>query len=338
MKRLIVRLIVLAALITGGLAGYGYLRASRYLDAPIDPAGGVRSVEIPKGAGFRTIVARLEAAGIVGDPLVFEWYGRYRQLGRRIKAGTYRVDLSTSPRALLQQLDEGSLPPQIRVTLKEGWNRWQIADALSAAGVVDRAAFLARVKREHLEGRLFPDTYWIKEGASLDAVIRVLTERFDEVFDEVIRGHPEERAWRTDPTARARLVNLAALVEKESRTDRDRKLVSRVFANRLSKGMKLQTDPTCVYGPETYREVPHPRFCRDPDNAYSTYMIEGLPPTAIGNPGRAALDAAARPAGGKGAAKLLYFVARRDGSGEHHFSETYDQHRAAVKRYLVDRR
>ena len=338
MKRWIARLAVVGCLVAAGVAAYGYARVTGYLDAPIDAAGGFKLVEVPKGAGFKAIVARLHAAKVVRDPLVFEWYGRYRKLGRSIKAGTYRVDLSTTPRALLTQLDEGSLPPQVRITIKEGWNRWQIAEHLAAQGLVSEANFLARVKRDQLEGRLFPDTYWIKQGATIDDVVRVLTERFDDVFDEVIRGHPNEQTWRTNPAARARLVNLASLVEKEARTDRDRKLVARVFANRVAKGMRLQTDPTCVYGPDTWREVPHPRYCKDPDNRYSTYMIDGLPPTPIGNPGRAAIDAAARPANGPNDAKLLYFVARRDGTGEHQFSETYDQHRAAVKRFLVDRR
>ncbi len=334
MKRWIARLALLALLAVVGVSGYAYLRITSYLDAPLDAAGGTKAVRIPKGAGFKAIVGELRKAGIVRDPLVFEWYGRYEKLGRSIKAGTYRIDLTTTPRALLLQLDEGSLPPQVRVTLKEGWNRWQIADELAKQGVVDRAAFLRRVERDALEGRLFPDTYWIKDGASLDDVVRVLTDRFDEVFDAVLRGHPDEQALRTDPARRARLVNLAALVEKEARTDRDRKLVARVFSNRIVKGMRLQTDPTCVYGPDTYKEIPHPRFCKDPDNKYSTYVIDGLPPTAIANPGRAAIDATLRPAEGEKASKLLYFVARRDGSREHHFSASYDEHRAAVRRYL----
>lgn len=334
MQRWISRLVLLAVLAAVGASGYLYLRVARYLDVQIDHRGGVRTVQIPKGAGFKAIVSRLAEADIVRDPLVFEWYGRYRKLGRSIKAGTYRIDLTTTPRRLLSQLDEGSLPAQVRVTLKEGWNRWQIADELAAKGVVDRAAFLRRVERGGLEGRLFPDTYWIKEGAALDDVVRVLTDRFDEVFEDVLRGHVDEQALRSDPARRDRILNLAALVEKEARTDRDRRLVARVFANRIAVGMRLQTDPTCVYGPDTYKEIPHPRFCKDPDNAYSTYVIDGLPPTPIANPGRAALDAALRPAEGAEASRLLYFVARRDGSLEHHFSASHDEHRAAVRRYL----
>ena len=91
-----------------------------------------------------------------------------------------------------------------------------------------------------------------------------------------------------------RLVNLASLVEKESKKPLDQRKVARVFVNRLARKMKLQTDPTCVYGASTYKQVPHPRYCRDPNSRYSTYIIDGLPPTAIANPGRGALVSACR--------------------------------------------
>lgn len=332
--RLLFRFALVLALAAGGFAGYAWHRTTRYLDAPIAAEGGQVRFEIPKGATFKRVVALLHEAGIVSDPLVFELYGRYREAGRAVKAGTYLVDLSMTPRQLLERLERGGLPAQVRITIPEGYNRWQIADLLSARGLVDRAAFLERVEKQQLEGRLFPDTYWIREGASLDEVVRVLTDRFEQVFEELIEGHPEEAALRGDPEARRRLLILASMVEKEATSDHDRPLVARVFYNRLARGMRLESDPTCVYSAETYHEKPHPRFCRDPDNRYSTYVIEGLPPTPIANPGRAALAATLRPAEGERAERLLYFVARRDGSGEHHFSETYAEHARAVDRYL----
>ncbi len=278
------------------------------------------------------MVAALRREGVVEDPLVFEWYGRYREVGRRIKAGTYAVDLSITPRELLGRLEAGTLPAQVRITIPEGYNRWQVADLLAKQGLVDRAEFLRRVERDGLEGRLFPDTYWVRKDAGLDAVIDLLTRRFDEVWEQLLKEQPGAKVDR------GRTINLASLVEKEARTERDRPLVARVFLNRLEKKMRLQTDPTCVYGPELYEETPHPRFCKDPSSRYSTYVIDGLPPTPIANPGRAALRAVLAPARGPGADELLYFVARRDGSGEHHFSATYEEHRKAVQRYLVDKR
>jgi UPF0755 protein len=321
-------------LLLGGAGLYAWKRATGFLDAPIATEGGKKRVTIEKGATFKQIAANLEAEGIVRDRLVFDLYGRFIGAGTNIKAGNYELDLAWTPRALLEKLQSGGLVPQIKVTIPEGFNRWQIADLLSEVKLVDRAKFLDKVEREDLEGHLFPDTYWIKVGAPLAEVVGVLTQRGEAVFEELVRGAPEENALRQDADARRRLFILASLVEKEAQSEKDRGLIARVFYNRLAKGMKLETDPTCVYSAVNYKEVPHPRFCKDKDNPYSTYMIPALPPTAIANPGRASLDAALRPTTTGNAASLLYFVAKRDGTGEHYFSSTWEEHDAAVDRYL----
>ncbi len=331
MKRLLIRLLLVLGVVGVALVGYAWHRTTTYLAAPIGE--GTRIVTIPPGASFRQAVAVLAQAGVVTDPLVFEWYGRYRDIGGRIKAGEYSVDLALNPRELLDKLEAGTLPRRARLTIPEGFNRWQVADRVAALTAADRADFLARVEAEDLEGRLFPDTYFLRPEATAAEVLKALTRRFDQVFAEVVKGHPDA-ARLQDPAARKRLLTLASLVEKEARTNRDRRLVSRVFQNRLAQGMKLQTDPTCVYREDLYQQVPHPRFCKDSSNLYSTYMIAGLPPGPIANPGRAALDAALRPADDAASKEFLYFVARRDGSGEHVFSRTYEEHQAAVNRHL----
>ena len=332
MRRWLVGIGLVLLLAAGAAAAYGWHRLGT-LDDPLSADGGSTVVSIEPGMSFAAIVDRLHGAGLVRDPLVFELYGRYVGVGSRLKAGTYAVDLSQTPRELLQALEAGTLPPEVRLTVPEGFNRWQIADLLAERGLVERAAFLQRVERDGLEGRLFPDTYRFRPEAGVDAVVAALTGRFDAVAAQVIEGTPADRRPQTDAERRTWLI-LASLVEKEARTARDRRLVSRVFHNRLAKGMKLQTDPTCVYDARWYREVPHPRYCKDPKNRYSTYVIDGLPPGPIANPGRDALAATLSPATGERAAKLLFFVARRDGSGEHHFSETYAEHQRAVRRYL----
>ena len=325
---------LIVTLLLGGGGLYAWKRASAYLDGPIAAEGGKKRVTIEKGSTFKQIATNLEADGIVRDRLVFDLYGRFIGAGTNIKAGNYELDLSWTPRELLEKLQSGGLVPQLKVTIPEGFNRWQIADLLSEVKLVDRGRFLDKVEREDLEGRLFPDTYWIKIGAPLGEVVGVLTKRFDDVFEELLRGAPQETALRSDPAARRQLLVLASLVEKEAQSEKDRGLIARVFYNRLEKGMKLETDPTCVYSAVNYKEVPHPRFCKDKSNLYSTYMIPGMPPTAIANAGRASLDAALRPATTGNAAALLYFVAKRDGTGEHYFSATWEEHDAAVDRYL----
>jgi UPF0755 protein len=304
------------------------------LDDPLRSAGGTVHVEIPRGSSFKEIVELLEREGVISDPLVFELYGRYRRVGSNLKAGTYAVDLAQTPRALLEALEKGTLPPQLRVTIPEGYNRWQIADLLAEKGIVDRGDFLGRVKRGDLEGKLFPDTYLFRPDVEAPALLKRLTDRFDVVWADVLGAHPEVPEGRTTAGRRTLLI-VASLVEREAQTDRDRPLVARVFFNRLKKGMKLQTDPTCVYGPSLYKKRAHPRYCKDPKSKYSTYVIDGLPPTPISNPGRAALRATLAPAQGAKASRLLYFVAKRDGSGEHHFSETYAEHNRAVRKYLM---
>jgi len=314
-------------------AAYGYHRMSS-LDAPLRSAGGMVHVEIPRGATFKGIVQQLDREGVLADPLVFEIYGRYRAVGSRLKAGSYAIDLTQTPRSLLLSLEKGTLPPQIRVTIPEGYNRWQIADLLSEKGLVDRSDFLARVKKGRLEGKLFPDTYLFDPNVKTQALLERLTDRFDVVWSTLVSAHPDVADTRSK-NGRKKLLTLASLVEREAQTNRDRPLVARVFYNRIEKGMKLQTDPTCVYGPKLYRKVAHPRYCKDPKSKYSTYIINGLPPTPIANPGRAALEATLAPAKGKKARKLLFFVAKRDGSGEHYFSETYAEHSRAVRKYLL---
>jgi len=326
-------LVMLVALLA--TAGYGWHRLGG-LDRPSGTAEGTVAFEVAPGSGFDRIVEQLHAEGIVSDPLLLRFYGRWTGIGGRLKAGSYTIDRTTTPRALLDMLEAGPETTELRVTIPEGFNRWQIADLLARKGLADRAELLDRIEREDLEGRLFPDTYRFRPDASLDTVVQTLTARFEAVMGRALDAVPADR--RPSTTAeRRRLLVLASLIEKEARTDRDRRLVSRVFQNRLAKGMKLQTDPTCVYDARWYRETPHPRYCRDPKNRYSTYMIKALPPGPIANPGRAAIEAALTPADGPKAAKLLYFVARRDGSGEHHFSETYAEHQRAVNRYLKGR-
>ncbi|MBU0549981.1 endolytic transglycosylase MltG [Myxococcota bacterium] len=331
MGRAFTRLARLAAWLTAALLlglGGAALYAHHALTAP-SPAQTTHALTVPKGATLKEVVRRLAEADQLRAPWIVEIYGRALGLGPRLKAGRYALEPGLTPLMILARLEAGPKVDTARVTIPEGFNRWQIADRLSALGLVDRAAFLDAVAAEDLEGRLFPDTYVFKRGVSLKALLRRLTRRHDQVWAGLVG------AREIDAATRRRLLIIASLVEKEAQIERDRPLIAQVFFNRLARGMRLQTDPTCVYDEALYQEIPHPRFCRDPHSRYSTYVIEGLPPTPIANPGRAALAAALRPAEGEAAARLLYFVAKRDGSRGHAFNETYEAHKADVKRYLM---
>ena len=322
---------VLGALIivTLGTSLYIYQRIGT-LDEPIAQRKASIRISVAQGMTFKQLVAKLAQRTVLSDVLVFELYARFSGQDRNIKAGQYLIDGRSTPRQLLHELTQGQPEKSIRVTLPEGWNRWQMADRLAKVKLVDRDRFLKRVEMERLEGRLFPDTYSFIAKLDTDDVIDRLLNRHKVVWSQ-LKG---SRLRKTSKLSDEDLINIASMAQKESgHLDEQQKIV-RVFLNRLERGMKLQSDPTCVYHATLYKSKPSPRTCKDKTNPYSTYVIKGLPPTPIGNPGASALKASLDPFGGESAAKILFFVARQDGSKRHYFSETYKEHRGAVKRYL----
>jgi len=327
------QIFLLVSCLIGGLYIYVQSRLS-VIDQPLNSGEGAFHLVITPGMSFKQVAARLNHAGIIKDSTVFEWYGRWLGVDRSIKAGSYTIEPHWTPKQLLEKLKAGTLPRTIRITLPEGLNRWQMADRLSAAGLIERDAFLRRIRMEALEGRLFPDTYLFRPKVQTNEVIARLTKKFDQVWQQVSKTAGK----RLDEATKTSLVILASLVQKESGPYADQRKVARVFQNRLKAGMKLQTDPTCVYSRERYDHVPSPKDCHNKENAYSTYVIKGLPPGPIGNPGRSALRAVLSPYSGLRASKLLYFVARRDGTKTHHFSESYSDHQQAIRRFLKPRK
>ncbi len=333
MKRALRNLGIVAGVLlvlAGGLVWLAWreLSVPQLITAPV-------TVEVPSGATVRQVADLLEEAGLVRWPGTFEAYVRLSRQAPGLKAGRYTFSGRLSPRAVLSRLLQGAPRPDVRVTLPEGLNRWEVAKRLEDAGVCPAKAFLDLVGRRSLEGRLFPDTYRFFPGSSPERVAKVLTERFDSVWARLRSSHAAGLAGAKAAGLSERdLIVLASLVEKEAKVAAERPVIARVFFNRLAKKWKLQTDPTCVYGRTTHQEVPSPKRCRDPNNRYSTYVHTGLPPGPIANPGRASLKAVLAPAATPEAAKLMFFVARRDGTGRHDFSVTDKEHRAKVRRYL----
>ncbi len=326
-----------------GIVGWTYTSIQAF-DRPIgdqsdewDPNGQL-ILKVSKGQSFKSIVEDCEALGIVQHGLLFELYGRYLGVDRLVKAGEYTIQHQQTPRSVLDKLKKGTLPPRVKVTFPEGLNRWEMASRIEEAGLGKADEFLRKVEDRSLEGRLFPDTYWFRRDASVDDVIDRCLSRFTEVFEDVIKQTGTETKYPPGSKNRTELLILASLIEKEGTSADDRKKISRVFYNRIKRGMKLQSDPTCIYDEALYQEAPHPRNCKDPKSKYSTYVIAGLPPTPIANVGRSALEAAIIPFDGPDASTLLYFVARRDGTGGHYFSKTLKEHGAAIDRFLRKKR
>ncbi|QHN05187.1 endolytic transglycosylase MltG [Granulicella sp. WH15] len=291
-------------------------------------------VDIPTGTGTQGIAARLEHSGIIRSRYAFDAL-RIRR-GGVLHAGEYRFDHPAPLTEVYDRIDRGDVYTRA-VTIPEGYNLYDLSEAVAAAGLGSAADFLAATHRDtqliadwspqaaSLEGYLFPDTYRFSRHATADQMVAVMVHRFRQQADSL--AIPAEQR-------NASLITLASLVEKEVRVDSERPLVAGVFQNRIARNMPLATDPTVIYAAllDGRWQGPGPKttiFRSDLDAAspYNTYKHTGLPPGPICNPGLAALKAALHPA----RTDYLYFVA--DAAGHSRFSATLEQHNANVQAY-----
>jgi UPF0755 protein len=221
----------------------------------------------------------------------------------------------------------------IRFTVPEGYSIYQVAELLSGRRMFNKDSFLKECFNRHLieelgikgksvEGYLYPSTYDFNPGISPADVIRLMVKQFEKVYQRDFSGRATECGL-----SRQEIIILASMIEKEAMTPRERPIISSVFRNRLLRGMPLQSDPTAVYGVRAFAgPVSRQDICRK--SPYNTYLIGGLPPGPIGNPGSGAIEAAINPA----KTNYLYFVAKKDGA--HFFSRTLEEHNLAVRRFL----
>ncbi len=326
MKRLL-----LTGLALGVLALAVVLGTARSPLRPLDPEGAEQSFEVAAGESLPEIAGRLEEAGLVRHRLAVEVIGRTRDLSGRLQRGEYRLSPAQSPQEILEQIASGRVVTY-EISFPEGFTATQFAERLARAGLADRDAFLAVVRDPEmpaqlgiqgtsLEGYLFPETYRFARGLAPVELARAMVEQFRAVWDGI------------SPLARERglsmrdVVILASLVEKETGAPDERPLIASVFLNRLHRGMRLETDPSVIYGIAGFDGNLRRRDLENAANPFNTYRIAGLPPGPIANPGADSLRAAVEPAN----TEYLYFVSRNDGS--HTFSKTYAEHLVAVNRY-----
>lgn len=328
-KRLAV--LVLAAVL--GTAWFLGSRVAAYVHAPI--AVDAPRVAIPKGAGLREISRILRETGVapweLGTTLGFRLWGK----PRGVQAGIYAFKKGARLLDVLSDLSAGRVD-RVTVTFPEGLTIREMAKILEEADVTRASQFSAfclsassselwGLPGDSLEGFLFPDTYRFPREIPPRAVVEVMIRRFRQVTSAL---EPQARAKGMDL---ASWVTLASVVEKETGVAAERPLVAAVFRNRLRLGMRLQSDPTVIYGIQDFDgNLRRADLARD--TPYNTYVRSGLPKGPISNPGRASLEAVLRPA----EAGYLYFVSRNDGT--HLFSDNYGEHRKAVTRYQKARR
>lgn len=322
--RALIFLLLLTALAAGG--------AWWWLNQPLQLSESSLELEIEPGTTPRGVAQNVVKAGVQTDArLLYAWF-RLSGKDRAIKAGNYELSTGLTPYVLLQKLARGEESLRA-LTLVEGWNWRQVRAALAreeflkqdSAGLSDEAVMtaLGRVGVPP-EGRFFPDTYTYAKGSSDMAVLR----RALHAMDRRLADAWAMRAANTPLKSADEALILASIVEKETGRASDRGLVAGVFTNRLRIGMRLQTDPTVIYGLGEAFDGNLRRRDLQADTPWNTYTRAGLPPTPIAMPGKASLMAAVRPE----PTKAFYFVARGDGSS--HFSPTLDEHNRAVNRYI----
>jgi UPF0755 protein len=299
--------------------------------APVDRAAGTVRFDVPAGSTLRRVASELARAGLVRSELAMIALARWRGAEGSLHAGEYELSAGWGTRRILEQIVAGRVVTY-EVTLPEGLDAAQIAARLELAGVARADAFLAvardpsvaaefGVEGPGLEGYLFPETYQIPHGLTPKQVAKVLVDQFHRAWGELA----------ADASARGlsmrEAVTLASIVEKETGAPEERPLVASVFANRLARHMRLDSDPTTIYGIAAFDGNLRRADLEDESNRWNTYRIDGLPPTPIASPGAASLRAAVHPA----ETPYLYFVSRNDGT--HVFAQSLAEHNANVARY-----
>ncbi|TWI93242.1 UPF0755 protein [Roseibium hamelinense] len=285
-----------------------------------------KTVVISSGSGLSGITDRLAAAEVIGDGLINEWVFnlgvRFYKNETKLKAGEYAFKAGVSMDEVMRDLVEGNAVTH-SVTIPEGWTTAQVLER-----VREHPVLVGEITEIPAEGALLPQTYTFTRGTTRQGVIddmkeaqsKLLAEIWDRRVDDLPIETPEE------------LVILASIVEKETAKADERPRVAGVFVNRLDRGMRLQSDPTILYGLFGGEAWLKDRSAitqsqLQAENDYNTYQIDALPPGPIGNPGQAAMEAVANPS----RTRDLFFVA--DGTGGHVFAETYEQHQANVRKW-----
>jgi UPF0755 protein len=304
----IISIFILLA-IAGGIA---LVFGKQRFDAP-GPLAEDRIVNIPRGSGIRDIADVLVREGVIDQPWVFVGGVFVLKAREDLKAGEYQFKSHASVRDVVATIVEGRVVTH-QFTIPEGLTSEQIV-----ARLLDDDVLVGNIKEVPREGSLLPDTYNFARGLTREQMIQRMQQAQQRVVKEMWDHHTPDLPVKTPD----QLVILASLIEKETGKPEERTRVAAVFVNRLKQKMKLQSDPTIIYGlvggkgtlgrPIMKSEIDQP-------TPYNTYQIDGLPPGPIANPGRASLEAAANPA----RTRELYFAA--DGTGGHAFAETYEQH------------
>jgi UPF0755 protein len=327
------RLLGLLILIFSLLLAWAWMEYDSFRQDPLAlPADGI-VYDLQPGGSVTSLAADLAARGIIERPILLRLLARLTHQADRLKAGEYRIPPGTTPEQLLQILESGKVI-QYPLTLVEGWTFRQVMAAVEADEALQHTLtglsdpqIMQRLgyPDQHPEGRFYPDTYHFPRGETDVAFLKRAYRRMQQVLAEEWM----QRAKGLPLESPEEALILASIVERETGMPEERARIAGVFIRRLQKGMLLQTDPTVIYGMGERYDGNIRRRDLETDTPYNTYLHEGLTPTPIAMPSRAAIRAVLHPEDGK----ELYFVATGDGG--HHFSNTLQEHNRAVRKYQL---
>lgn len=319
--------LLIVAVIVVGAAGY-------YISRPVTPPALPFEFSLQQGSSLTAAAHQMQRAGVIQDAPTFILLGRSMGLSGQIKPGNYQLTQPASLLELLEMMSKGRVA-QSDLTIIEGWTFKQFRDALNAApklrhdsATLSNAEILQRIgaTEKHPEGLFFPDTYIFPTGSSDLAVLKRAYQTMQRHLQESWLARDKNLPLESPYQA----LILASIVEKETGQARDRSMIASVFINRLRKGMRLQTDPTVIYGIGDKYDGNIRKRDLLKDTEYNTYTRDGLTPTPISLPGLESLQAVMHPA----TSSALYFVARGDGSSQ--FSNSLIEHNKAVGRYQLN--
>lgn len=347
-KPIFLFLVAITGVVVAAAGAFGVL-AWRFARSPGSEGDREIIYEVLPGKGFNAIARDLELIGVVSNAPAFSLYARLTGARPKLKAGEYLLRTSMKPKDVTAVITSGKSIAR-PFTVSEGLNLFEIAAQYEAQNFGPAADFV-RLARDpafakqllgeeasSLEGYLFPETYQITKFTTTRELITAMVRRFESVWKDVEASSAlrlKQSGSGLGPLDRHDIVTLASIVEKETGAPQERPLISSVFHNRMARKMRLQTDPTIIYGIADETGVIPKNITRadlSRPTKYNTYVITGLPPGPISNPGRDALLAAIIPA----ESDYLFFVSRNNGT--HIFSSTYEDHAKAVRRFQLDPR
>ena len=344
MKKSVFTFLLALTLLAGSLCGFIVFLGYEFTQTAMSTESQEVIYEVIPGKGFQQIATELFQQKVIKNATAFSLYARIKNLRGKIKTGEYLLNRNMKPDQILSVLTSGKSIAR-PLTISEGLNIFEIADLVEKAKVGTAADFMTTVRDPlfiqglfkeaglsiaippSLEGFLYPETYQVTKFTDIKSLVRSMFAGFVKVFSAIqMSNYPNQ-------LSPLEIVTLASIIEKETGAPEERPLISSVFHNRMVKKMRLQTDPTIIYGiametgkvPENISRADILRPTK-----YNTYSIYGLPPGPISNPGRESLLAAMKPV----ESRALFFVSQNNGT--HIFSETLEQHTNAVKKFQID--